>query len=186
MATICSWPIRVACRNAADQGLGIPKRGEQWLGRCDPCQMTEVPTVDLSQPYLAAAAVLDRHGRLSVMLVADASAVLQDLRHAVQNRELGIVGRLALLGAIHMPAEMVAEVEQHIADLEGPRASGEELRAMWAAHYLSGIKVHDDVGEAACPEAVKHRRMYPGGECNPGRQPIPVSENRQGGQEWRY
>jgi predicted nucleic acid-binding protein len=117
--------------------------------------MTELPTVDLTQPYLGAAAVLDRHGRRSVVLIADASAVLQDMRHAVQNREVGIVGRLVLLGAIHMPAEMVAEVEEHIADLEGPRATGEELRAMWAAHYLSGINVHDDVAEAASPEAVE-------------------------------
>src|SRR5688572_22332213 len=50
----------------------------------------------------------------SISLVGDACAVIQDLRHTARTGRLGAIGQIALLGALHMPEEMVAEAEMRM------------------------------------------------------------------------
>jgi hypothetical protein len=80
--------------------------------------------------------------------------VLQDLRYGARTGALGVVGRIALLGALSMPAEMVAEVEERMPRLACADAPIEVLDAVWRTYYLPHIDVGPCDRARVRPEAV--------------------------------
>jgi hypothetical protein len=91
----------------------------------------------------------------SVTLIGDACALLQDLRYTARTGELGLIGQIALLDALHVPQEMVAEVEQRMVRIATASLSLSCLQATWIAFYEPYLRVEAERGTHASPEAIR-------------------------------
>jgi len=77
----------------------------------------------------------------SVTIVADASALLQDLRFAAGG-PAGILGQLARLGYVVAPLTIMGETERRLPKMIGNGTSGADLREAWI-QYQRSIRVVD-------------------------------------------
>ena len=85
--------------------------------------------------------------RRSVVIVADASALLQDLRHSARG-SVGILGELARLGFVISPPSVIFETEKHLAKMLAIDAPEPVLRRLWGEYKQSIRIVEVDPEEA--------------------------------------
>lgn len=77
----------------------------------------------------------------SVEVLADASAVLQDLRWAALHGRPGLIGVLAAMAGLVMTSEGVAEVERGIERVGASASLVEAMRLVWVGTYRGHVQV---------------------------------------------
>ena len=88
----------------------------------------------------------------TVQVVADASAVLQDLRFSARTGEVGCLAKLAICGSVRMPGEMVAQVDARIERVAGGNeVTTQSMRRAWIRWFEPHIIVTYGDGAVLTP-----------------------------------
>jgi hypothetical protein len=92
-----------------------------------------------------------------VVPVADADAVLQDLRHALRTGRHGNIGLLAHTTGLVMSPETLQEVEDGIDRVAGhrPAVDQQRMRELWGT-YKDCVEVHEPIEQGV---EYEHRRL---------------------------